>query len=180
MPDSYTAFLPWLIEHTPPGARVGDFNQALQSGARVGGNEIISGLARAYDPAPGVADPAMRLRAFGRYLAALGTMPPADFDALIRYQIMVVAGRRIEGLTRFVEQEGGQPAQWAEDCAAAATEAMRSLTEDPLLISDIPGATPEERYRRFQRILHRFGRLMDAWPALLEAAKDLRVAEPLA
>ena len=57
---------------------------------------------------------------------------------------------------------------------------MRSLTEDPLLISDIPGATPEERYRRFQRILHRFGRLMDAWPALLEAAKDLRVAETLA
>jgi hypothetical protein len=150
----------------------------LKSGARVGGNEIISGLARAYDPAPGVIDPAMRLRAFGRYLAALGTMPPADFDALIRYQIMVVAGRRIEGLTRFVEQEGGQPEQWAEDCGAAATEAMRSLTEDPLVVSDIPGA-PEERYRRFQRIVHRFGRVMDAWPALLEAAKDLRVAEPL-
>jgi len=179
VPESYTAFLPWSVEHTPPGARAGDFDKALRSVARVGGNDIISGLAHAYDPAPGVADPAMRLRAFGRYLAALGTMPPADFDALVRYRIMAVAGRRIEALTRIVDQNSGQPAPWAEDCGAAVTEGLRTLTEDALVVADMPGATPDERHRRFQRLLYRFGRLIDAWPALLQAAADLRVAQPL-
>jgi hypothetical protein len=126
-----------------------------------------------------MADPAVRLSAFGRYLTALGTMPPAEFDALVRYQIMVAVGRRIEALTRAINQNSGQPERWAEDCAAVMTEGLRALTEDALVVADIPGATTEERHRRFQRLLYRFGRLTDAWPALLEAAVDLRVAQPL-
>lgn len=178
-PESYTAFLPWSVEHTPPDARAVDFDKVLRSIAGVHANSIIRDLARAYEPAPGVADPAMRLRAFGRYLAALGAMPPADFDALMRFQIMTAVGRRIEGLTRASDQNSGQPVQWAEDCAAAVTEGLRALTEDALVVADVPGATPDERHRRFQRLLYRFGRLIDAWPALLQAAADLRVAQPL-
>ncbi len=179
-PESYTAFLPWSVEHTPPDARAVDFDKVLRSVARVGANDIIIGLAHTYEPAPGVSDPAMRLRAFGRYLAALGAMPPADFDALVRYRITTAVGNRIEALTRIVDQNSGQPEQWAEDCGAAVTEGLRALTEDALVVVDMPGATPDERHRRFQRLLHRFGRLIDAWPTLLEAAADMRVAQPLA
>jgi hypothetical protein len=179
VPDSYTTFLPWSVEHAPQDARTADFDQALRSVGRVQANSIIRDLAHAYEPAPGVTDPAMRLRAFGRYLAALGVMPPADFDAFVRYQIIASVGRRIEALTRAVDQNSGQPERWAEDCAAAMTEGLRVLAEDALVVSDIPGATPDERHRRFQRLLYRFGRLIDAWPALLEAAADLRVAQPL-
>jgi hypothetical protein len=178
-PQLYICFLPWSVEHTPPNPRVADFAKVLRSAARVGANDIIRDLAHSYEPAPGVVDPAMRLRAFGRYLAALGTMPPADFDALVRYRIMIAAGRRIGVLTRVVDQDGGQPAQWAEDCGAAAREGLRALTEDALVVGDVPGATPDERHRRFQRLLNRYGRLIDAWPTLLEASADLRVAQPL-
>jgi hypothetical protein len=178
-PESYIAFLPWLIEHRPPDARSADFDQALYSMTHVRANDIICDLARAYDPAPAVTDPAARLSAFGRYLAALGVMPPADFNSFVRYQIMVALGRRIEGLTRAVDQNGGQPEQWAEDCATVMTEGLRVLTEDELVVADIPGATSDERHRRFQRLLLRYGRLLDAWPTLLDAAKQLRVAEPL-
>jgi len=178
-PESYIAFLPWSVEHAPRDARAADFDHVLRSVGRVHANSIIRDLAHAYEPAPGVADPAMRLRAFGRYLAALGAMPPADFDALVRYQIVAAVGRRIEALTRVVDQNSGQPERWAEDCAAVMTEGLRVLTEDALVVADIPGATPDERHRRFQRLLYRFGRLIDAWPALLRAATDLRVAQPL-
>jgi hypothetical protein len=178
-PESYIAFLPWLVEHTPPEARAVDFDQALHSTVRVRASDIICDLARAYDPAPAVADPATRLRAFGRYLSSLGTMPPADFDGLVRYHIVAAVGRRIEGLTRAIDRNSGQPAQWAEDCAAVMTEGMRVLTQDALVVADIPGTTPDERHRRFQRLLYRFGRVIDAWPALLDAAADLRVARPL-
>jgi hypothetical protein len=143
-------------------------------------NSIVRDLAQAYEPSPGLVDPAVRLSAFGRYLAALGAMPPADFDALVRYQIVAAVGRRIEALTRVLDQNSGQPERWAEDCAAVRTEGLRVLTEDTLVVADIPGATTDERHRRFQRLLYRFGRLIDAWPALLEAAVDLRVAQPLA
>ena len=178
-PESYIGFLPWAVEHAPPDARTADFDQVLRSVGRVQANGIIRDLARAYEPAPGVADPAMRLSAFGRYLSALGAMPPADFDALVRYQITAAVGRRIEGLTRTVDQNNGRPERWAEDCATVMTEGLRVLTEDELVVTDIPGATPDERHRRFQRLLLRYGRLLDAWPALLDAAKHLRVAEPL-
>jgi len=136
-------------------------------------------LAYAYEPTPGVIDPSVRLRAFGGYMTALGTMPAADFDALARYQVMAMVGHRIERLTRMVDVEGGQPAQWAEDCAAIAAEGLRGLTEDDLVVADVPGATTDERNRRFQRALFRYGRVIDAWPALLEAAADMRVARPL-
>lgn len=178
-PESYTAFLPWLIEHTPPVARPADFERVVHSVAHVRANDIIRDLAHAYDPAPGVADAAVRLRAFGRYLSSLGAMPPVDFDAQVRYQIMAAVGHRIEALTRAIDRNSGQPAQWAEDCAAVVTEGLRALTDDELVVADIPGATPDERHRRFQRLLYRFGRLIDAWPALLEAAVDLRVAQRL-
>jgi hypothetical protein len=178
-PESYIGFLPWSVEHAPPDARAADFGQALRTVGRAQANNIIRDLVRAHEPAPGVADPAMRLSAFGRYLTALGAMPPADFDALVRYQIMAFVGRRIEALTRVVDQNGGQPERWAEDCATVMAEGLRVLTEDALVVADIPGDTPDERHRRFQRLLHRFGRVIDAWPALLEAAADMRVARPL-
>jgi hypothetical protein len=178
-PESYIAFLPWRVEHAPPDARSVDFDHALESITHVRANDIICDLARAYEPAPGVADPAVRLSAFGRYLSALGAMPPTDFDALVRYQIMAAVGRRIEGLTRAVDQNNGQPERWAEDCATVMTEGLRVLTEDELVVSDIPGDTRDERHRRFQRLLSRYGRVLDAWPTLLDAAKHLRVAEPL-
>jgi hypothetical protein len=178
-PESYIGFLPWSIEHAPPNPRAGDFDQVLRSVGCAQANSIIRDLAHGYEPAPGVTDPAMRLRSFGRYLTALGAMPPADFDALVRYQIVAAVGRRIEALTHVLDQNSGEPEQWAEDCVAVRTEALRVLTEDALVVADIPGATPDERHRRFQRLLHRFGRVIDAWPALLEAAVDLRVAQPL-
>jgi hypothetical protein len=178
-PESYIAFLPWRVEHIPPEARAVDFDQALHSIMRVRANDIICDLARVYEPAPGVMDPAIRLSAFGRYLAALGAMPPADFDALVRYQIIAAVGRRIEGLSRIIAQNSGQPEQWAEDCATVMTEGLRVLTEDALVVADIPDTATDERHRRFQRLVYRFGRLIDAWPALLQAAADMRVARPL-
>jgi len=178
-PESCTAFLPWSVEHAPPNPRAGDFDQVLRSVGRAHANGIIRDLARGYEPAPGVTDPAMRLRSFGRYLTALGAMSPADFDALVRYQITVTVGRRIEMLTRAIDLNSGQPERWAEDCATVMAEGLRVLTEDALVVADIPGDTPDERHRRFQRLLYRFGRVIDAWPALLEAAADMRVARPL-
>jgi len=178
-PESYIAFLPWAVEHAPPDVRVADFDQTLHSIGRVNANSIIRDLAESYEPAPGVTDPAMRLRSFGQYLTALGAMAPAEFDALVRYQIIAAVARRIETLTRAIGQNNGQPESWAEDCATVMVEGMRVLTEEALVLADIPGDTPEERYRRFQRALSRFGRVIDAWPALLAAATDMRVAMPL-
>jgi hypothetical protein len=179
-PEYYIAFLPWSVEHAPEDARAADFDQALRTVGRAYANSIIRDLAHGYEPAPGVTDPAMRLRSFGRYLTALGAMSPGDFDALVRYQIMATVGRRIEMLTRTIDVNGGQPEQWAEDCAGVMAEGLRVLTEDALVVADIPGDTADERHRRFQRLLHRFGHVIDAWPALLEAAADMRVARPLA
>ena len=177
-PESYVAFLPLSVEHSPPEPRSSDFDQILRSMGSVRANDIIRDIAHAYDPSPGVSDSVVRLQAFARYLIALGTMPAADFDPLVRYHITAAVGRRIEQLTRVVDQESGPPS-WADDCAAAAAEGLRALTEKELVIADVPGATADERCRRFQRALHRYGRVMEAWPVLLDAAKDLRVAEPV-
>jgi hypothetical protein len=178
-PESYIAFLPWGVEHAPPDARATDFDQVLRSIGRALANSIIRDLAQGFEPAAGVTDPVMRLRAFGQYLTALGAMSPADFDAVVRHQVITAVAPRIEMLNRTIDQNGGQPEPWAEDCAAVMAEGMRVLTEDALVVTDIPGNTPEERHRRFQRLLSRFGRVIDAWPELLAAAADMRVARPL-
>jgi len=178
-PESYVAFMPFSVEHSPPEIRRPDFDQVLRFVGSARANDILRDLVRVYEPSPGVNDAEVRLRALGQYLIALGTMPAKDFDALLRHQIAATIGRRIDRLTRVVEQEGGQPVTWAQDCVAAATAGLRALTEDEVAVADIAGTTADGRHRRFQRVLHRFGRVIDAWPALLEAAKDQRVAEPL-
>jgi len=102
-PESYIAFLPWSVEHKPPEVRSSDFDQILRSAGSVRANDIIRDLAHGYEPSPGVSDSAVRLRAFGHYMIALGTMPPADFDAIVRYQIIAAVGGRIDRLTRDVD-----------------------------------------------------------------------------
>ena len=178
-PESFIAFLPWAVEHLPPDARSADMDHVVRSVSRVHANSIIRDLAIGHEPTPGISDPATRLSAFGRYLTALGTMPPVDFDAFVRYQIMIAVGRRMEALTHAVEQYGSQPKSWASDCATVMAEAFRALSEDAIVACDVPGPTTHDRQRAFQRLLHRFGRLIDAWPKLLDAAKDRRVAVPL-
>ena len=178
-PESYIAFLPCLVEHTPPDIRPSDFDRVVRSVASVRANDIIRDLTHSFEPAPGVVDPSIRLRAYGQYLIALSAMPPADFDAFIRQQIAAAVGRRIERLAQALNDHESQPEQWARDCEIVAAEGIRALTEDPLLVADIPGDSPEERSRRFQRVLDRFGRVLDAWPTLMKAATDLRVAEPV-
>jgi hypothetical protein len=177
-PESYIAFLPCLVEHTPPDVRPADFDRVVRSIAKVRANDIIRDLANSFEPAPGLADPYTRLRAFGQYLTALGAMPLRDFEALVRYQIVSAVGRRIDRLTHAVNQNNGQPEQWARDCESVVAEGLRALTEDPLVIADIPSETPDDAYRRFQRLLGRYGRVVDVWPALLEAAPKVRLAAP--
>ncbi len=178
-PEAYIAFLPWSVEHRPPVARDSDFDQILDSVGRVPANSIIRDLARSHEPGFGVTDPARRLRAFGQYLVGLGAMAPTDFDALVRYQIAVAIGGRIDRVAHAVNRENGEPEQWAEDCAALLAEGLRCLSNDALVVGDMPGDTADERNRRFQRLVYRFGRVIDAWPTLLDAATGLRLAEPL-
>jgi len=178
-PESYIAYLPWAVEHIPAEVRAADFDQFRQSIARVHANTIILNLADSHELTPGVTDPAIRLSAFGRYLTAIGNMPAEEFDAFARHQIALAVSRRVEALTRSIDQFGGEPEEWAVDAAEIAREGMRALTEDELVVDDLPGATAQETQRRFQRQLYRFGRVVEAWPALLEAARDLRIARPL-
>lgn len=178
-PESYVTFLPWLVEHAPPETRPADFEKIVRSVSRVRANDIIRNLAIMYEPAPGVNDPRKRLQAIGRYLIALGEMPAADFDSLVRSEIASIVGRRLERLTRAVADYDGRPEAWGEDCTRVINEGIRAVTEDELVVADVPGPTVEQRHRRFQRVIHRFGRVIEAWSALLGAARELRVARPV-
>jgi hypothetical protein len=178
-PEHYVAFLPWAVEHTPPEARSSDFEQVKQSVTRVGGNDLVRDIIRAYEPAPGTTEPAARLHALGRYLSALGTMSPRDFDSFASYQLLSAIGHRLDTLTRVVDEYGGQPEQWARDCKEVVENGTQRLTEGPLMIADLPAAEPGGEFRIFQQLLKRYGNLIEVWPTLLEAAADMRVAEPI-
>src|SRR3954468_1019746 len=178
-PESYVTYLPWLVEHAPPDTRPADFDRIVESISQVRANDIIRDLANLYEPAPGVNDPTTRLRALGRYMTALGEAPSEEFGAFVRHRIASIIGRRVELLTHTVAEHDGQPEVWAEDCATVIEEGLRAATEDELVVADVPGDTIDERHLRFQRVVSRFGQVVEAWPALLEAARGLRVAKPV-
>jgi hypothetical protein len=179
-PEFCIAFLPWQVEHAPPEIRRLSFSDSVRSVAQVRANDLLIAIARLSDPAPGVSDSSIRLPALGRYLVGLGSSDARDFDTFIRQQIAGTIGRRIERLTRAVNSHGGEPSQWADDCATVIAEAERALTDDDLTVADVPAATPGESYRRFQRLVGRFGEVIEAWPTLLRESANLRVATPLA
>jgi hypothetical protein len=173
-PDAFFGFLPCALLHLPPGTRSWSEDDLRQSGA-VRSGQILQVLIR-LSARPAGGEGTDNLRALGKALAELGCAPLPDFEEVVRLHWQKQLSQLAGGLEGRLRQFGGQPAFWADDVRRAVQAVHDVLTQKgPVVAADLREAFGADEARPLlQRLVRRFGQLLQCWPDLVEAAKELR------
>jgi hypothetical protein len=171
-PDALVAHLPWAISHDPPEQRafeVGALHLPLTALSTA--QAVILALTAA--PLTPGGDPATRLAHAGRVLQEMADLPDGDLLEWLYLQRLAQIGRHIAHLDESLRLYDGGPAAWMEDVTAAiATGREGLLRPEECLPAEL--GQPGERLAATRDLLHRFGLLLVAWPALFAAARRIR------
>jgi hypothetical protein len=171
--DAFAGFLPWAVEHAPPGGRAATLEDELAIAGRPEANDLVrAALGHVFEPR--CPDAAESLAQAGRALARLAARPQ-DAEHLCREQTLRSNARLLERIHEALARHARRPEPWARvlDRFAAA---LRERLSHPAawLPRDLVSAHGEDAARRlFLAHIDGAGRLFEAWPALFEAAREL-------
>jgi hypothetical protein len=114
--------------------------------------------------------------ALGRYLSGLAEGSPADFDRALRSRVMSHVSAHILHLDYKLRNTPEAPDFWKRDVEDYLNHMREALTHRDFDIPyDLKSRGDDEATRRLlQRVIGRYGHLLQAWPALVSAAKTLR------
>lgn len=125
----------------------------------------VLGLAvQALDLGPFKPDGRERLDAMGRHLREFAALPPEDFEDNLRRLLWMAAAPALDLLERDLQDLGDSPQ--ADACRRERDALREALATDSIVRREELEAT--------RRKLEGLGRLLCAWPDLIEAAKALR------
>lgn len=168
--------LPWALVHDPMDSRAYAADSVWKAGARLALPDVVISCLSMIDLGPAKPDGAERLRFLGTHLMELGSLPLRDFEWILRNVLWIRGGSSIDHLERLLEQHGSTPAYWAQDVRRAQDALRQALPrEDYVVPVDLlEGRTPAEARELSKRVVFKFGQLLQAWPDIVAAAKDLR------
>lgn len=171
---SYTGYLPCVVLHSPPEARTlaADAHRIRHKAFLTNG--LLTWIIRSFFSHPAGPDPARNIRALGRSLQELGTLPLEPFADFLR----ATAWRAMQSNVVYAEQRlealSAAPAYWKDDVRAYLRVVAEAVVQPDFFIpSDLEGRAAE-KLALFQDLVYKFGELLVYWPALVEAAGALR------
>jgi hypothetical protein len=173
--DGFFGFLPRAILHRPPSPRGGKTGVSWAEAVRPQTGHLFQVLVGAAASRSAVVDAGKKLVDLGRALADVAAVP-AHCEEVTRSLLSRALGGWADRLDARVRATGGLPAYWAEDARQAVTAARTALQGPDLGVPwDLRAAFGVGRARELApRLVGRFGRLLQAWPAMVEAARTLR------
>jgi hypothetical protein len=166
----YAAHLPFTLAHDPPGG----CRYAPGRDVEIRISNLLIYCVSTWQPEPGDNDPLRRMSAIGRHLRRLGALPAGDFDELAHVLMCSLVCATIESLESLLIEDGYAPRHWAEDLMGR-IETLSQLTDRPdfFVPVDLPQDSDDPPQRRAQRIVARYGRLLEWWPAIAERTTEL-------
>jgi hypothetical protein len=178
--DCLFAHLPALLPHLPTDSRPVDPAHLWRLSPHGTLFELVMFASSIASAGIDVAPPgAARLMLFGRNLVELASQPWEEFERLVREQkwrASAIAASRLESTIRMVEPSH----PWARDARAFAEARFAALGDaDGLLPTALEdGRSPEAARELLTRLIRRYGELLQAWPAIFDAAKRLKERGP--
>jgi hypothetical protein len=174
--QGFIGHLPFAIQHDPVERRT--FGAAGGHGrpASLHTPQVVLHCLAAHAPSPVMRDPALRLRALGRHVQACGALAPGAFEEFLRLQHWRHLGASIASLEGALAEVPDGPAEWTADVRGAIEAAHACLTApEALAPADlVSGRSAVEAMALVQRLLVRFGELLEHWSDIHEAAGALR------
>lgn len=168
-PEAWCAHLPWTALHDRPGAAAWEPGLVWRTAAWTRTGELLVRLLLSAPLDDRAHAPDARLRALGRHLVQLAALPVAAFMEVVELETRQHKALYLEHLERLLARHGEQPRLWADDVRRHLELLRRSLETPelyvPLELRERLGL-PEARALA-RTIVHRYGRLLEAWPELV-------------
>jgi hypothetical protein len=171
-----TGFLPSVVVHEPDPPRLFAPDALWTESAHARMADIVMACVLAHDSASGACTAATGLIRLGRFFQELGALPLADFESRVR---TVQQFRTLAFITHLESQlrtHDLTPAFWAEDVRRVIALLWKTTgAEDAIVPRDLQDVRGADAARRLsQELVGRFGQLLEAWPAIADAARRLR------
>lgn len=168
---NYVAHLPFTLAHTPLEGRA----YAADRDVVVRASDLIIGCLSTWRPEPGSNDPLDRLCAIGRHFRRLGSLRAAEFDEIANVLMCARASSMIESLDGALADYDRTAQYWSEDVSGRIA-ALRLAVENPdfFVPVDLPNDSSDPPRRRAQRMVARYGELLEWWPVITERTIELR------
>lgn len=176
--DAFVGFPPWAAWHRASArhepARAASLDREIAAAGRSGPNDLLRvAIGAIFEPRG--ASTASELVSLGSALERLAARP-RDADGLLREHAARALGGTLVRIERLLDEHGHAPDRWARALAGVASAVRASLTGPAVhLPADLVDAhgVPAARDLFLEHIAG-VGRLLAAWPAMFEAARELR------
>jgi hypothetical protein len=180
-PEAVAGHLPMAVLHEPPGGKPVILLDDLNRDRRALVFEFAHVLRRIvlddFEPAEN-ASAGERTEALGRHLVERAGMPPPDFVEYLRHQTLSYESSKIAYLGEQLRNAPDAAPCWRRDVETYIEHCRMAVTFEDF---DIPfdmkrfGSSAEIRVL-IQSLIDRYGRLLQAWPTIVEATKKLRAS----
>lgn len=177
-PGTVFANLPYALRHAPMEDRglFGDFVHPVQErNTVVSFHDVLAAWLHQASSAVETRDPERRLQRMGVYLAEAAEQRPEDFLAQSREIVTGLVIGRLKVLEELVEERPEAPDYWRKDverwrdCVLAAFH-----RKDGWWPADLAATVrAEEITNAIRQSTRQFGELMQVWPAVLAAAREI-------
>ena len=176
VPGAFSAFLPWVTEHTPPEPRSASFDAFFESLGHTASEDALLCLIAASHVERDRIDPRVSLRALGATLERWASWPLAELEELVRVHVLRARSLDVALLDDALRRFRRTPAYWARDVDEALSRLRAALPKPALgLPADLVAAFGDAEGREAnRRMVRRFGELLRCWPDLWDAALALR------
>jgi hypothetical protein len=172
-PAGLIGSLPWSVHHAPSPPRAQPADDVWRRAGELRFAGLVDLCLVTIRPAVLGGSAVQITAAIGRRLGELATLEPRDLRALLYPALAHTLSRAIRRLEALLEEHGSEPAFWAADVQRTIESYERRMVSgDPLCVADLPAAGPGSR-----RLLRALGSVLQAWPAMRDAAARLRDQE---
>ncbi len=163
---AYTVHLPWALYHSPLEKR----EYSTQSMFGIGFNTWLASCISLFDP--GFAhSPLERLGKLGGHLKELGGLSKSSFEEFVRLRLWLSISSMISELEeRMRNNNEPLPSYWVQDAKSHIAQARKTALVPLVDLYVLDGGT-----ELLQRLLIRFGQMLECWPVMLETARRLRM-----
>jgi hypothetical protein len=121
------------------------------------------------------AEPAERMAQLGRHLESLARQPAKDFIEYLRGQVLELESSKLDHLEEQLRKDTDTPDWWRDDLQAYLDHVREALAFDDFDIPyDLkPGRDAPANRALIQELFARYGRLLQQWPAMVAAAREI-------